>query len=153
MGILAYVLGQWKHTYCLYSNHNPRTIIHHNRISTQNPTPCMFEIRHFSIAFSTHTPFFGVGCVTSDLRLSTNVGRRSDTPLCCIFDRFSFQSANQNCINRRKSDVLRPLKRQPSNGQKYRRKGNVVGIFIQRVSKIQRHLTLEESAFRRGLTL
>ena len=93
-----------------------KTINVHNRISTQNSTPCMYEIRHLSVAFSTHTLFFVVSGITSDLQHSTNVGWRSDTPLCHIFDRFSFQSANQNYINHRKSDVLRPLKRQPSNG-------------------------------------
>ena len=56
----------------------------------------MSEIRHFTVAFSTHTLFFAVGGITSDLRHPTNVGWRSDTPWCLLFDHFLFQSVNQN---------------------------------------------------------
>ena len=67
-----------------------------NKISTQNLTPCMSEIRHFSVTFSTHTHLFAVGGITSDLSHPTNVGRRSDTPWCRLFKHFLFQSVNQN---------------------------------------------------------
>ena len=82
--------------YKYYCNFMNVLIKPHNIISTQNSTPCMSEIRHFSVAFSTHAIFFAVGGITSDLRHPTNVGRRSDTPWCHLFDRFLFQSVNQN---------------------------------------------------------
>ena len=88
----------------------------------------MSEIWHFFVSFSTHTLFFGVGGITLDLWPTTNKGRRSDRPLCRIFDRYSFWSANQNCINRQNSNVLRPLKRRPSDRQKCLRNGGVVGF-------------------------
>ena len=102
----------------------------------------MSVIRHFSVSFSTPTPFFAIGGVTSDCRHEINKGQRSNRPLCCIFDHISFQSVNQNCITRRKSD-----------GHKCRMNGTTVGIFIQQVSANRHHPTLEESAFRRGPTL
>ena len=104
--------------------------------------PCMSVIRHFSVSFSTPTPFFAIGGVTSDCRHEINKGQRSNRPLCCIFDHISFQSVNQNCITRRKSDW-----------HKCRMNGTAVGIFIQQVSANRHHPTLEESAFRRGPTL
>ena len=119
-----------------------RSLLLHHRISTQNPTPCMSKIRHLRDGLSTHTLFFAVDGVTSDLWHSTNVGWRSDRPLCHIFDHFSFQSANQNCINRWKFDVLWPLKCWPSDGQKCQRKGDGISNFIQRVLEIRCHLTL-----------
>ena len=122
-----------------------------NIISTQNPTPYMSEIRHFSVAFSTHTPFFGVGGVMLDLRHSTNVGQRSDRPFCCIFNCISFQSANQNRINYHKSD------RNPTSSNPWSvglpKDRSVEGMAVSSISKIRRHSTLEESAFRRSPTL
>ena len=67
-----------------------RMIQNRNRISTQNLTPCMSEIRPFSVASLTHALFFTVGGITSYIQHDTKVGRRSDTPWCLLFDSYIF---------------------------------------------------------------